>query len=178
MTLSIANKNRRPTPISRLTIPRHDPSTTRSLGDASMWLEDTRRANRFELVAGNATGGLLRPATQARSAMPAVGQRLTLLGGRSAPVRFVVQVDDVLIRNGESVVSVRWVVLSGPGTGGELQGILRTVLGVQADVVDSIPARLGAAQKRPAAAGTRRRLVYQAERKTLRSMSTAAPVVG
>lgn len=150
-----------PVPIKRMT--RHDPSATHTL-ITPMWLEDTRFGRRYTMVAGNATGALLRPMGDPDAALPRLGQRLTLLGGRMAPVRFVVQVDDVMLKHGERVMSIRWVVLSAPDDSQELRWILREVLKVQVDAVH--PPRSGQS-----------RLVYHAERKTLRAISTAVPPV-
>ena len=99
---------RRPTPVPRDQIARHDPGATHTLRQP-MWLEDTRRATRYELVAGSATGGILRPSTPGRP-LPDIGQRITLLGGRTAPVRFVVQVHDWLLRLSNASDSYRSLV--------------------------------------------------------------------
>ena len=152
----------RPTQVPRRRMARHDAASTHTLIQP-MWLEDTRRATRYALVAGNATGGLLRPFSP-EGKLPSVGQRMTLLGGRNSPVRFVVQVDDLMLKRGERVVSVRWVLLSASDESRELRSILRDVLRVNVDAEESD-------------ATGRSRLVYQAERKTLRKLSTAVPSV-
>ena len=141
---------------------RHDAASTHTLIEP-MWLEDTRTTTRYTLVAGNATGGLIQP-LRADVDLPSIGQRMTLLGGRRSPVRFVVQVDDVLLKRGERVVSVRWVLLSASDDNRELRRILKRILRVNVDVQGG-------------AVTGRNRLVYQAERKTLRTLSTAAPEV-
>jgi len=156
----------RPTQVPRARMVRHDPTATHTLLQP-MWLEDTRRATRYALVAGNATGGLLRPFGDLDGPLPGIGQRLTLLGGRTSPVRFVVQVDDVLLKRGERVISVRWVLLTASDESRELRTILRDVLKVNLSEHD-VPGD---------GATGRNRLVYQAERKTLRTLSTAVPSV-
>ena len=150
-------------PVPRQRFSRHDPTSTHTLV-TPMWLEDTRFGRRYAMVAGNATGGLLRPFGDPNAALPRLGQRLTLLGGRVSPVRFVVQADDMMLKYGERVLSVKWVVLSAPDDSQELRRILRDVLKVQVDAATSPPTGHS-------------RLVYHAERKTLRSLSTLVPTV-
>lgn len=159
---------RRPTPVPADRMARHDHRETKRLAQP-MWLEDTRRASRYALLAGNNTGGVLALAQPREQRLPPVGQRLTLLGGRRAPVRFVVQVDDWVLCDGQPAVSVRWVLLSGPSSGGELERILRDIL-----EVPEVPT-LGLVDADATADHTRSRLVYQAERKTLRTLSTQVP---
>lgn len=156
---------RRPTPVPATRTPA-EPLALTPLAEP-VRLFDRRRGQRYELVAAGPRGGVLERDPDGQPA-PSVGLRMTLIGPQHAMVQFVVQVEgpaDPPAAGGAERLRVRWVVITASERRSHLLEALHSVLGLDDERLTA-----GSDQLPPA-----RRVVYEAERRSIREIGLVAP---